>query len=163
MLTTKAVCDIYLVVIIGNYAGWKTKDTLNVCVGEYEFHVWYKIRGEQTDKTPHDVVVVMGNLTDRKYQYQAWFSSLQWRHNGCDGVLNHQLHDCLLNRLSRLRIKKTSKLCVTGLCVGNSPVTGPRTYGQSRGKCLHLMTSLWCQKWFNSSICHCIVCCWYRR
>ena len=37
---------------------------------------------------------------------------------------NHQPHDCLLNRLFRCRSKKTSKLRVTGLCVGNSPVTG---------------------------------------
>ena len=50
--------------------------------------------------------------------------SLQWRHNGCDGVSNHQPHNCLLNRLFRHRSKKTSKLCVTGLCVGNSPVIG---------------------------------------
>ena len=50
--------------------------------------------------------------------------SLQWRHNGCDGVSNNQLHDCLLNRLFRRRSKKTSKLRVTCLCVGNSPVTG---------------------------------------
>ena len=41
-----------------------------------------------------------------------------------DGVSNHQLHDCLLNRLFRRRSKKTSKLRVTGLCEGNSPVTG---------------------------------------
>ena len=38
--------------------------------------------------------------------------------------LNHQPHDCLLNRLFRRRSKKTSKPRVTGLCVGNSPVTG---------------------------------------
>ena len=49
---------------------------------------------------------------------------LQWRHNGSDGVSNHQPHGCLLNRLFRRRSKKTSKLRVTGLCVGNSPVTG---------------------------------------
>ena len=30
----------------------------------------------------------------------------------------------LLNRLFRCRSKKTSKLCVSGLCAGNSPVTG---------------------------------------
>ena len=47
--------------------------------------------------------------------------SLQWRHNELAGVSNHQPHDCLLNRLSRRRSKKTSKLRVTGLCVGNSP------------------------------------------
>ena len=49
---------------------------------------------------------------------------LQWRHNGRYNVSNHQHHHCLLNRLYRGRSKKTSKLHVTGLCVGNSPVTG---------------------------------------
>ena len=41
-----------------------------------------------------------------------------------DSVSNHQPHDCLLNRLFRRRSKKTSRLRVTGLCVGNSPGTG---------------------------------------
>ena len=50
--------------------------------------------------------------------------TLQWRHNGLDGFSNHQPHDCLLNRLFRCRSKKKSKLCVTGLCEGNSPGTG---------------------------------------
>ena len=50
--------------------------------------------------------------------------SLQWRQNGRNGVSNNQPHDCLLNRLFRRRSKKTSKLRVTGLCAGNSPVTG---------------------------------------
>ena len=50
--------------------------------------------------------------------------SLQWRHDGHDGVSNHQPHECLLNRLFRHRSKKTSKLRVIGLCEGNSPVTG---------------------------------------
>ena len=45
---------------------------------------------------------------------------LRWRHNGRDSVSNHQPHHCLLNRY----MLKTSKLRVTGLCVGNSPVTG---------------------------------------
>ena len=42
-------------------------------------------------------------------------------------VSNHQPHGCLLNRLFRRRWKKTSKLRVTGLCVGNSqgPVNSP--------------------------------------
>ena len=51
-------------------------------------------------------------------------ASLLWRHNGRDGVSHHQPHDCLLNHLFRRRSKKTSKLRVTGLCAGNSPVTG---------------------------------------
>ena len=50
--------------------------------------------------------------------------SLQWRHNDLDGVSNHQPHGCLVDCLYRRRSKKTSKLCVTGLCAGNSPVTG---------------------------------------
>ena len=49
---------------------------------------------------------------------------LQWRHNGHDGVSNHQPQHCLLNRLFRCRSKKTSKPRITGLCAGNSPVTG---------------------------------------
>ena len=46
---------------------------------------------------------------------------LRWRHNGCDSVSNHQPRDCLLSLLFRRRSKKTWKLRVTGLCVGNSP------------------------------------------
>ena len=49
--------------------------------------------------------------------------TLQWRHNDHDGVSNHQPHGCLLNHLFRRRLKKTSKLCVTGLCARNSPGT----------------------------------------
>ena len=40
-----------------------------------------------------------------------------------DCVSNHQPHHCLLNCLFRCKSKKTSKLRVTGLCVGNSLVT----------------------------------------
>ena len=36
---------------------------------------------------------------------------------------NHKPHDCLFNCLFERRSKKTSKLHVTGLCEGNSPVT----------------------------------------
>ena len=50
--------------------------------------------------------------------------SLLWHHNGHYSVSNHQPHDCLLNCLFRRRSKKTSKLCVIGLCAGNSSVTG---------------------------------------
>ena len=51
-------------------------------------------------------------------------TTLQWRHNEHESVSNHQPHDCLLNRLFRRRSKKTSKLRVTGLCAGNSAMTG---------------------------------------
>ena len=70
-------------------------------------------------------------------------NTLMWRHNGHGDVWNLQPHDCLLNRSFRRRSKKTSKLRVTGLCEGNSPVTGefPAQRGSKRGKCFHLMTS----------------------
>ena len=48
--------------------------------------------------------------------------SLQWRHEH-NGVSNHWGPDCLLNCFLRHRSKKISKLCDTGLCEGNSPVT----------------------------------------
>ena len=56
------------------------------------------------------------------YQHSAcwWASALRWRHNGPHGNSNHQPHDCLLNCLFGRRSKKTSKLCVTGLCAWNS-------------------------------------------
>ena len=51
----------------------------------------------------------------------AWSQSitLQRRHDGRDGVLNHQPHDCSLHPLLRRRWNKTLKLRVTG-----PPVTG---------------------------------------
>ena len=51
-------------------------------------------------------------------------SSLLWRQNDRDGVSNNQPHDCLFNRLFWRRSKKTLKLRVSGLRVGNSSVTG---------------------------------------
>ena len=71
-------------------------------------------------------------------------STSKWRHNGRDSVSNHQPHDCFLNRVFRRRSKKTSKLCVTGLCAGNSPVTGefPAQMASDAGN-FHLMTSSW--------------------
>ena len=61
------------------------------------------------------------NMVQIYQQIQQWSrSTLQWRHNEHGGISNHQPHDCLLDR----RSKKTSKLRVTGLCEGNSLVTG---------------------------------------
>ena len=56
--------------------------------------------------------------------YNCFFpKSWQWRNNGPDGVSNHQPNTCLLGRLFRPRSRKTSKLCVTGIFAGNSPMT----------------------------------------
>ena len=62
---------------------------------------------------PSDTKV--GGITLHAITMTSWWA---------DSVSNHQLHDCLLNLLFRRRSKKTSKLCVTGLCAGNSPETG---------------------------------------
>ena len=61
---------------------------------------------------------------EKSWGFLISYDSLQWRHNEYDGVSNHQSHDCLLKRLFRRRSKKTLKLRITGLCEGNSPVTG---------------------------------------
>ena len=67
--------------------------------------------------------------------------TLRWCHDGRDCVSNHQPHNCLLNRLFGRRSKQTSKLRVTDLCEGNSPIL--HTNGHQLGKCFHLMTSSW--------------------
>ena len=67
-----------------------------------------------------EVVVVTTNAATKDDKSGI---TLQWPHNGRDGVSN-QPHHCLLNRLFRRRSKKASKLRVAGLCVGNSPVAG---------------------------------------
>ena len=65
-------------------------------------------------------VLIHDNVTTWKH----FPHSLRWRHNDGDSVSNHQPHDCLLSCLFGRTSKKTSKLRVTGLCVGNSPGTG---------------------------------------
>ena len=74
------------------------------------------------DDEPSTLVRVMA--WHRQATSQCLNQELRWRHNELDGVSDHQPHDCLLNRLFGRRSKKTSKLCVTGLCAGNSPGTG---------------------------------------
>ena len=71
--------------------------------------------------------------------------ALWWRHNERDCVSNHQPRDGLRNRLFRHIWKETSKLRVTGLCAGNSPVTGEfrAQMASNAWKCFHLMTSSW--------------------
>ena len=71
--------------------------------------------------------------------------TLLGHHDERDDVSNHQPHDCLLSRLFRRRSKKTSKLRVTGLCEGNSPVIGefPAQKASKTQKYSHLMTSSW--------------------
>ena len=55
-----------------------------------------KVAGSVDDEGVVSVDEVIGGFV------YIWYK-LQWRHNGCDGVLNHQPHHCLLNRLFRRR------------------------------------------------------------
>ena len=63
-------------------------------------------------------------VLEKVWVFSRSHEKLQWRHNGRYNVSNHQHHHCLLNHLSRRGSKNTSKLSVTGLCAGNSPITG---------------------------------------
>ena len=92
------------------------------------WHLWYDINSVSIHP-----VIWAGNekmrtgilwLVVTQYSVYRCIATLQWRHKGCNSVSNHQPHECLLNRVFRHRSKKTSKLRVTGLCVGNSPGNG---------------------------------------
>ena len=61
-----------------------------------------------------------------------WLTSLQWRHNGRDGVSNHQRLDCLLNRFYRRRSKKTSKLRDFERGIHRGPVNSPHKWSVMR-------------------------------
>ena len=76
------------------------------------------------------MIIAMAIMSFGSLRYVSKYTCLrissvafQWRHNEGDGVSNHQPHHCLPNRLFRRRSRKTSKFRVTGLCVGNSPLT----------------------------------------
>ena len=74
-------------------------------------------------------------------------TSLRCCHNEYDGVSNHQTHHCLLSRLFRRRSKKTPKLRVTGLCVGNSPVNSPHKGLVTRKTCPFDDVIMWWCRW----------------
>ena len=69
------------------------------------------------DKIPHFLVAMDNGEKGKDMR------SLPWRHNKRDGVSNYQPRDCIFNRLFGRRSKKISKLRVTSLWEGNSPVT----------------------------------------
>ena len=118
----------------------KTSDAeLRCFLGSARINVWANNRdaGDLRRHRAHYDVIVMGHnhiihcqcwrtrggKMNRRFAFNT-LQELQRRHNERDGVSNHQPHDCFLNRSLRFRSKKTSKLRATGLCAGNSPVTG---------------------------------------
>ena len=72
----------------------------------------------------HHAETSVSELSQNLHSAYIRWSPLQWRHNEHDAISNHQPHNCLLNCLFRCRSKKTSKLRVSGLCEGYSPLTG---------------------------------------
>ena len=94
----------------------------------------------------------------------CWISSpvavvwaLLWRHNGRDGVSNHQPHDCLLNRLFRVQIKENIKAPRHWPSCGEltDDRLTPRIKRQLRGKCSYLMRSSWSHKQQNLNSYYC--------
>ena len=62
--------------------------------------------------------------------------SLQWRHNGRDGVSDHQPYHCLLNRLFMRRSKKTSNSASLAFVRGinRRPVNSPQKWPVTQKK-----------------------------
>ena len=90
----------------------------------YNVRVYSRYWGKHELVYVTQIINFLSLITAHVGHHKVIYNSLQWRHNERNGVSNHQRHDCLLNRLFRLRSKKTSKVRITGLCEGNSPVTG---------------------------------------
>ena len=110
---------IYILPIYANclcYTAIMSKSALGKQKHMYVFVFFPNRNGTSGESSPHGWSELFYSLVS--------MLSLRWRHDGRDSVSNHQPHDCLLNRLVRRRSKKTSKLRVTDLCVGNSPGTG---------------------------------------
>ena len=79
------------------------------------------------ENTRH-ILIPYGGVTSLK----ACFA-LQWRYYERDGLSNQRRLECLLNCLLRHRLKKTSKLRVTGLCEGNPLVTSGNVDSPTKG------------------------------
>ena len=122
------VCSVALLInnlmVSGSNGGWENqihqegKIATSICgdAGVYFIINSIVIKIRRNIRVVEIQIVAIGMLQN---------TSLQWRHNDRNGVSNHQPHECLLNGLFRPRSKKASKLRVTGLCAGNSPVNSP--------------------------------------
>ena len=119
---------------------------MHKCIDKPDLH-WLRYRVSHIFRQANPGFLLIGLLG----------TTLQWCHNGCDGISNHQPRDCLLNRLFRRRLKKTTKLHVTGLCVGNSPVTGefPAQMASNTEN-----VSIWWHHYWFSYDCHTSKCIW---
>ena len=125
---------------------YSCSNQLKTFKSEIDYLVWIRGCWSSLDEQPH--------IPRCHYCIVSMGVSLQWRHNGCDSVSNHQIHACLLNCLFRGRWKKTSKLRVTVLCVGNSPLIGEfpaQMVSNAKNSSIwwrHLVMK-WCIQWLS--------------
>ena len=98
---------------------WHKLHTLICTVNHGELYSWFKV-----SNTVSCQVVKWHN--QKQLGINLCLVALQWRHNEHDGVSNHRRLHCFLNCWFRRWSKETSKLRVTGLCEGNSPL--PREF-----------------------------------
>ena len=86
---------------------------------------YYDLTEQHSDYWTYIKIIMVWKMHDTYTSLRIGLpSALQRCHNEHSGIPNHQHLDRLLDRFFRCRSKKTSEICVTGLCVGNSPVTG---------------------------------------
>ena len=137
-----------------SYRGHKLVSfSFNECKWVVDFCVWHYM---------HQLIyacVCEFYICVRRMRYVTYFLirfisfSLRRRHNAHNAVSNHQPHDCLLNHLFRRRSKNTSKIRVTGLCAGISPVTGE--FAAQRTNNAENVSIWWCHlvylHWYSSA------------
>ena len=69
----------------------------------------------KVDVSAYRFAIFRNSFHHQTWERSCWVAtligySLQWCHNGRDGVSNHKPHDCLLSRQFRRRSKNTSKV-----------------------------------------------------
>ena len=116
------------------------------------------INSKDNIKAPHYWPFGSGiSRGQRIFSTEIQSKSSGWCHNERDGISNHQPHDCLLKRLCRRKWKKTLKLRITGLCVGNSPVSGE--FPTQRVSNAEYVSNCWCHHGFHTMTAPCINSC----
>ena len=106
-----------LCVLLDDKVNWKTHIHYISCKLPIGISVISKLKRLSND----DSLVTLYHSFIHSYICYRNHVALRWRQNGRDSVSNHQPRHCLLSLLFGRRSKKTSKLRVTGLCVGTSP------------------------------------------
>ena len=117
--------------------GLHLADDIFKCIflnGNYDILVQDSIKFSSSSIKLSNITMVKLRFGVAQSHNDHGIESLQWRHNGRDGISNHQPHHWLLNSLFRRRSKKTSKLRVTGICGGihRGPVNPPHKWPVTR-------------------------------